>query len=258
MERWLAERLKGPGGRAGEQTSELIHKVLEFREKVARDVMVPRTRVVAVEVGTPIPEILRLLSEEGHSRLPVYKESLDHVLGTLHTRDIVPLLAHPELIVLRDLIRPAHFTPWSKPVDQLLRELQKKRLHMAMVVDEYGGVMGVCTLEDLLEEIVGEIHDEYEEDERKAEIEPLGDGAFSVRGATPVSEFNRTAGAELPEDREFATVAGFLNSLAGAIPNAGDRFFFRGWMFTVTERGPRRVIRVKATRTKRPPGGGNA
>jgi CBS domain containing-hemolysin-like protein len=250
MERWLQERARAPGERAADSTSELIHRVFQFREKVARDVMVPRTKVVAVDVATPTPEIIRLLSEEGHSRMPVYRESLDHIVGTLHARDLVPMLSHPELIVLRDLIRPAHFVPWSKPVDQLLREMQRKKLHMAVVVDEYGGVMGVCTLEDVLEEIVGEIRDEFEPDEGR-NIEVHADGSMLVRGATGVAEFNKAAGTAIPEDQGYETVAGFLNSLAGAIPNAGDRFSWRGWTFTVSERNPRRVTRVRAARARR-------
>jgi CBS domain containing-hemolysin-like protein len=250
MERALAEYSRAHG--QGASTSELIHAVFEFREKVARDVMVPRTEVLAVDIATPVPEILRLLAEEGHSRLPVYRDHLDQIVGVLHARDLVPLLAHPELILLGDLLRPAHFVPWSKPVEQLLRELQRKKLHMALVVDEYGGVMGLCTLEDVLEQIVGEIHDEFDAEEGRS-VEPHADGSFSVAGATPIGEFNRAAAADLPEDSGVETVAGFLNAVAGAIPAKGDRFFWRGWVFTVSEASPRQVTRVRAARAARPP-----
>jgi len=253
MERALAEYAASVGTPSDRSTSELIQAVLEFREKVARDVMVPRTEVVAIDVETPVKEILRLLAEEGHSRLPVYRESLDQVVGTLHARDLVPLLEHPELIVLRDLVRPPHFVPWSKPIDQLLREMQRRHIHMAVVVDEYGGVMGICTLEDVLEEIVGEIGDEFEADEARG-VEAHGDGTFTVKADTPVSEFNRVAGAGLPEVGDYETVGGFLNTLAGAIPSSGDRFFYRGWLFTISEATPRRVLRVRAARVKRQPG----
>jgi putative hemolysin len=254
MERALAEYAASVGTPSDRSTSELIQAVLEFRDKVARDVMVPRTEVVAVDIETPVKDILRLLAEEGHSRLPVYRESLDHVVGTLHARDLVPLLEHPELIVLRDLVRPPHFVPWSKPIDQLLREMQRRHIHMAVVVDEYGGVMGICTLEDVLEEIVGEIGDEFEAGERRG-VEAHGDGTFTVKADTPVAEFNRVAGAGLPEVGEYETLGGFLNTLAGAIPASGDRFFFRGWLFTVSEATPRRVLRVRAARVKRQAGG---
>jgi putative hemolysin len=211
---------------------------------------VPRTEVVAIDIDTPVPEVLRLLAEEGHSRLPVYRASLDHVVGTLHARDLVPLLEHPGLIVLRDLLRPPHFVPWSKPVDQILREMQRRHIHMAVVVDEYGGVMGICTLEDVLEEIVGRLGDEFEAAEGKG-VEVHADGTYTVRAETPVAEFNRLAGSDLAIDGQYETVGGFLNALAGAIPVAGDRFFHRGWLFTVSEASPRRVLQVRAARVKR-------
>jgi CBS domain containing-hemolysin-like protein len=250
MERALAEYARGQGGGSEATTSELIHRVFEFREKVARDVMVPRTDVVAIDIDTPVPDIIRMLAEEGHSRMPVYRGSLDHIAGVLHARDLVPMLTHPELIVLRDILRPAHFVPWSKPIEQLLREMQRRRLHMAFVVDEYGGVKGICTLEDVLEQIVGEIGDEFEEDEARA-IEAHADGTFTVQGATGIAEFNESAAADVPEDGGFETMAGFLNHLAGAIPTKGDRFFWRGWAFTVADADARKVTKIRATRMKR-------
>ena len=246
MERALAEYARAHG--QGASTSELIHAVFEFREKVARDVMVPRAAVQAMELDTPVAEIIRRIAEEGHSRLPVFQGHLDQIVGVLHARDLVPMLAHPDLIVLRDLLRPAHFVPWSKPVEQLLREMQRKRLHMALVVDEFGGVMGLCTIEDVLEEIVGAIHDEFEEVEEGRAVEPHADGSYTVLGTTSIAEFNLATGAGVPEDGDVETLAGFLNSLAGAIPATGDRFFWHGWIFTVAEADPRRVTRVRAVR----------
>jgi CBS domain containing-hemolysin-like protein len=250
MERALAEyaRREG-GGAADEATSELIHNVFEFRDKVARDVMVPRTDVVAVEVETAVAEIIRLLAEEGHSRMPVYRENLDRIEGVLHARDLVPLLAHPELIVLHDVLRPAHFVPWSKPIDQLLRDMQRNHLHMAFVVDEHGGIMGLCTIEDVLEEIVGEIRDEFDEVGRPVESHP--DGTFTVQGEARVAEFNLAAAADLPEDEGYETMSGFLNAVAGAIPSKGDRYHWRNWVFTIAEADPRRVTKVRAARVKR-------
>jgi CBS domain containing-hemolysin-like protein len=249
MERALAEAAKS-SGRGAEATTELIHNVLEFREKVARDVMVPRTDAVGVEIDTPVPEIIRILAEEGHSRMPVYRESLDQVVGVLHARDLVPLLAHPELIVLRDLIRPAHFVPWSKPVDQLLRLMQRRHIHMLFVVDEYGGVMGITTLEDVLAEIVGEMPGDFERDDGSA-VEAHADGSFTVQGWTPIAEFNEAARAELPTGLGAETVAGFLNALHGAIPPKGERLLWRGWAFTVAEADARHVTRVRVARVKR-------
>jgi len=250
MERRLAEYASAQG--RGPATSELIHNVFELTEKVARDVMVPRTEMLAVDLSTPLPEILRLLAEQGHSRVPVYQGQLDQVVGILHARDLVPLLEHPELIILRDVLRPAHFVPWSKPLERLLRELQRKKLHMALVVDEFGGVMGLCTLEDVLEQIVGEINDEFDADEQQPLV-AQPDGSFSVEGSTLIGDFNRATGADLPEGDGVETVGGFLNGVAGAIPARGDRFFWRGWVFTVSDADPRRVTRVRAAPAARPP-----
>lgn len=249
MERALAEAAKG-SGRGAEATTELIRNVLEFREKVARDIMVPRTDAVAIEIDTSVPEVIRVLAEEGHSRMPVYRESLDQVVGVLHARDLVPLLAHPELIVLRDLVRPAHFVPWSKPVDQLLRLMQRRHVHMLFVVDEYGGVMGLCTLEDVLAEIVGEMPGDFERDDGRA-VEPHPDGSFTVQGWTPIADFNAVASADLRTDLGAETVAGFLNALHGAIPAKGDRLLARGWAFTVVDGDARHVTKVRVARVKR-------
>jgi putative hemolysin len=246
MERALDEYARAQGG----GTSELIHRVFEFREKVARDVMVPRTEVIGVEIDAPAQEIIRVLAEEGHSRMPVFRGDLDHIVGVLHARDLVPLLVNPELIVLRDVLRPAHFVPWSKPIEQLLREMQRRKLHMAFVVDEFGGVMGLCTIEDVLEQIVGEIQDEFEEDEGKL-VEAHADGTFTAQGAAPIGELNRVTGAGVAEDQGYETVGGFVTALAGAIPARGDRYFWKDWVFTVAEADPRRVARVRAARVKR-------
>ncbi|MFT3912547.1 MAG: hemolysin family protein [Anaeromyxobacteraceae bacterium] len=249
MERALAEWAKTQGA-SGQATTELIHNVFEFREKIARDVMVPRTDVVAVEIDTRPDEILRLLSEEGHSRMPVYRESLDQVLGVLHARDLVPMLQHPELIVLRDLLRPPYFVPWSKPVDALLREMQRRKLHMAFVVDEHGGIMGICTLEDVLEQIVGALGDEFTEEDARP-VEAHADGTFSVQGQASIREFNEAAKADLPEDEGIETVGGFVNQVAGVIPVKGERIHWHGWAFTVVDADPRKVTRLRAARVKR-------
>jgi len=252
MERKLSEYARAKGNPA-DRTSELIHKVFAFRDKVARDVMVPRTDLMAVDIDTPVEEIIRLLAEQGHSRIPVFKENLDQIVGILHARDLVPLLKHPDLIVLRDLLRPAVFVPWSKPVQALLLDMQRKHVHMMVVVDEYGGVMGAATLEDVLEEIVGDIQDEWDVDEGTS-VELLADGTFAVPGETPVIDFNRATGAGVPEDAAYETVAGFLNTLAGAIPAAGDRLHWHGWTFTVSESDRRRATRVRVARPKAPGG----
>lgn len=247
IERLLAEEA---GKRVDQKAPALIHSIFELSEKAARDVMVPRTEIVAIDISTPPSDVIRLLSEEGHSRIPVYRDDADHIVGVLHTRDLVPLLDNPQLIVLQDLLRPATFVPWSKKIGELLREMQKKRIHMAMVVDEYGGFMGLVTLEDILREIVGEIGDEYGREETK-DVEALPDGSFVVAGHITLSEFNQSFAVEVPEG-EYETLAGFLYSLAGTIPEVGDRFFFAGLQFTVSDRTPKQIRRIRVVRVKKP------
>ena len=228
---------------------ELIRSVFELSDKRCRDVMVPRTEVIAVEVSTPPTEILRILAEESHSRIPVYRDDIDHIVGVLHARDLIPLLQHPELIVLQDLVRPAVFVPWIKPVGDLLREMQKRRIHMAMVTDEYGGFMGVVTLEDILREIVGDIADEFEQTESLIDKQP--DGSYLVDAMLEVEEFAEAFGLPLPEG-EYETLGGYLSSLAGSIPEVGDRFTYDGWQFTIASKQGPRLGRVRMTRLKAP------
>ncbi|MHB1846598.1 MAG: hemolysin family protein, partial [Deltaproteobacteria bacterium] len=235
-------------GRLGRTDPELLRSVLEFSEKTAREVMVPRTNVVGIELAAPPEEIVRLLAERGHSRLPVYRETIDDIVGILHTRDLVSLLQNPKLIVVQDLMRPAYFVPWAKRIGALLRELQGRRIHMAVVVDEYGGVMGVVTLEDILEELVGEIRDELGPEGGK-DIEPHADGSALVRAAISVDDFAEAFGVTLPLG-EYETLGGWLNSQSGTIPEQGDRFFAEGLQVIVVDRTPRRVRRVKVVRTK--------
>lgn len=229
---------------------ELIRSIFEMSDKRCRDVMVPRTEVVMVNLTTPPSQVLRLLAEENHSRIPVYRDDPDHIVGVLHARDLIPLLQHPELIVLSDIVRPPHYVPWMKSIGDLLREMQKERIHMAMVVDEYGGFMGVVTLEDILREIVGDIGDEFEEDERQ--LEKQADGSFLVDAGLDPEEFSEAFGFPLPEG-DFETLGGFLSSLHGSIPEVGDRFVVDGWQFTVAEKEGPRLERVRMAKLKSPP-----
>ncbi len=224
--------------------AELVHSLFEFPNRIAREVMVPRTEVAALPLRIEPAVLVRLVAEEGHSRFPVFDLEIDRIVGVLHTRDIVPLLAHPELIKVPDLIRPAVFVPWAMKIGRLLEQMQRDRIHMAMVTDEHGGFMGIVTLEDILEELVGEIHDEKDDAEGQA-IELDADGARTVKAAISVEAFNELFDAALPEDHDFGTLAGFLNHLAGEIPDVGATLLSHGLSFTVKERGPTRVLRVR-------------
>ncbi len=233
---------------------QLIRSIFELNEKSCRDVMVPRTEVVGLSSDAPMEEILQLIAEENHSRIPVYKDDVDHIVGILHVRDLVPMLQNPELIVMADLLRPAVYVPWVKPIGDLLRDMQRQRIHMAVVVDEYGGFSGIVTLEDILREIVGDIRDEFDEEVRS--FEKQADDSFLVDAMLPVEEFARAFDFKFPEG-EFETLAGFLSHRAGAIPEVGDRTQENGWTFIVhSKEGPKleriRVLKPKIVPARRP------
>jgi putative hemolysin len=234
---------------------QLIRSIFELNEKSCRDVMVPRTEVVSLSTDAPNDEILRLIAEENHSRIPVYKDDVDHIVGILHVRDLVPMLQNPELIVLADLLRPAVFVPWVKPIGDLLRDMQRQRIHMAVVVDEYGGFSGIVTLEDILREIVGDIRDEFDEEVRA--FEKQADDTFLVDAMLPIEDFQRAFEFKFPEG-EFETLAGFLSHRAGAIPEVGDKLTESGWTFIVhSKEGPKvervRVVKPKPVAAPQPP-----
>lgn len=236
---------------------QLIRSIFELSDKTCRDVMVPRTEVVAIDLSTPMDALLQLIAEENHSRIPVFQDDIDRIIGILHVRDIVPMVQNPELIILRDLLRPVVYVPWVKPIGDLLREMQRERIHMAVVVDEYGGFSGIVTLEDILREIVGDIRDEFEEDVRA--YEKQADGSFLVDAGLPVEDFARAFDFKFPDEGEFETLGGFLSHLAGAIPDVNDKFLQGGWTFFVhSKEGPRldkvRVLKPKpATAGERKP-----
>jgi CBS domain containing-hemolysin-like protein len=236
-------------GRIGRADPELLRSLLDFSDKTAREVMIPRTQVVGLELNAPIDEVVRVISEDGHTRVPVYRDTLDDIVGILHARDLVPLLANPSLIRTQDLIRLAFFVPWSRRIGSVLREMQRRHSHIAAVVDEYGGVMGIVTLEDILAEIVGELGSETGGDEGPP-VERLVDGSALVRATISRDEFAEAFGVPLPGDAA-ETLAGWLNQRAGAIPELGDRFVVEGGLvLQVTERSPTQVRRVRVSSRK--------
>ncbi len=238
---------------------QLIRRIFALSKKTCDDLMVPRTEIVAIDISTPIAEILELIAEENHSRIPVYRDEVDRIVGILHVRDLVPMLQHPELIVLQDVVRPAEFVPWMKRIGDLLRDMQRHRIHLAIVVDEYGGLVGIITLEDILQEIVGPIHDEFEEFEKPVERQP--DDSFLVDATIPVADFSTAFDFRFPAG-DFETLGGFLSHLAGSIPETLDRFIHNGWVFVVQAKvGPRleriRVFKPKVVLERRPASGGS-
>ena len=222
---------------------ELIDKIFEFTDTRAKEVMVPRTDVVAIDINTPQVKLVKVVTEEGFSRLPVYSETIDNIVGIIYAKDLITLLEHRDLIVLQDIIRPAYFVPDTKNISQLLREFQQKKIHLAIVIDEFGGTEGIITMEDILEEIVGEIHDEY--DEVLKEVETSADGSFLVSARLLVKDFNEKFGCDIPEDSDYETVGGFLHKLTGRIPDSNETIRHKDLTFTVVTKSERRVRQLK-------------
>jgi putative hemolysin len=222
---------------------ELIDRIFEFTDTRAKEVMIPRTDVVAIDIKTPHEKIIKIVTEEGYSRIPVYVDTIDHVVGIIYTKDLITLLENRDLIVLQDIIRPAYFVPDSKKISQLMREFQQKKIHLAIVVDEFGGTQGIITMEDILEEIVGEIHDEY--DEVLKEVETSADGAFLVNARLPITQFNARFGCDIPEDFDYETVGGFLYKLTGRIPDLNETIQHKNLTFTVVTKSERRMRQIK-------------
>lgn len=205
------------------QFAEMMRRILALDQTTAEEVMVPRTEIKAIEVSTPVEEAVEFAARDGHSRYPVYRGSLDQVIGILHTKDLV---VHAQKcapnVSLASLLRPVTFVPTTKPISALLREFQQERTHMAVVVDEYGGVAGLVTLEDVLEEIVGEIEDEYDRRRQRILIRRLSPTEALVDGDAEVKRVNRALGLSLPEE-EAVTIAGLLLETLGDIPEPGTK-----------------------------------
>ncbi len=225
---------------------EIINRVLEFTETTAKEIMIPRPDVVALEVNSEREEIIKVVSEEGFSRIPVYNETIDTIVGIVFAKDLISMIEYEETIVLEDIIRPANFVPETNKISRLLREFQQQKIHLAIVIDEFGGTEGIITLEDIIEEIVGEIHDEY--DEVKLSYTKNTDGTWIIDGSMNISDFNKTFSAQLPEDVDYETVNGFLHKLTGRIPEPKEEIQLGNISFTIMRKSERRIEKIKVKR----------
>jgi CBS domain containing-hemolysin-like protein len=224
---------------------ELIENIFEFTETTAREIMVPRTDIVAIDSQLTPEQILEKVAHEGFTRLPVYKDSVDNIIGVIYSKDVLSIIEHRDLIILQDIIRPAFMVPETKPISELLREFQRKRIHLAVVVDEFGGTEGLITLEDILEEIVGDIRDEYDEEARLYDVLP--EGVVDVDGKMNISDLNEHVDFVIPESDDYDTVGGFVTTLMGRIPAAGETCSFHHILIEVLGVDERRVTRVRFT-----------
>ena len=239
-----------------EDEKEMIHGVIELAETKVHQVMVPRIGIQAVEVNDPIDEVLEMIVRAGHSRVPVYEENLDNIIGILYAKDLLPYLmpgaAPASEIDIRALARPATYVPETKPVDELLHEMRANKRHIAIVVDEYGGTAGLITMEDVVEEIVGEIQDEYDSEESLVEpLEEEGMVAFRLDGRVSMDDLRDLFELPDPEEEdedEYDTVGGFIVHRVGRIPLPGTVVPFRDVTLRVELAEPRRIAKVIATR----------
>jgi CBS domain containing-hemolysin-like protein len=238
---------------------ELLSSVLEFADRVVREIMVPRTRMVAIDQDAPSDEILRTVTENPYSRMPVYRGSMDEVLGILLVRELIPeLTGGSRALPLEKHLRPPLFVPEQMKISRLLREMQRRKIHMAVVVDEFGGTAGIVTLEDVIEEIVGEIQDEA--DTEAAQIRPIAEAAWLADGSISLRELEEYLNAltppgedwrvEFPDGGDYETLAGFVTATAGRVPPTGARVVWDGLTFTVRAGDDRRVTKIEIARRR--------
>jgi CBS domain containing-hemolysin-like protein len=224
---------------------ELIHSIFEFGDTVVREVMVPRPDMVAVDADATVDEAIRIAISAGKSRLPAFHETTDDIVGLVFLKDLVTRSGSGEgNEPVRQMLRPAHFVPESKRVAELLRQMQTEKFHMAIVIDEHGGTAGVVTMEDLLEEIVGEITDEYDIEEDQ--VERLADGVLRVPGRMPIDELDELLGEELPSG-EWDTVGGLVFDALGHVPVEGECARVNGYEFCAERMEGRRIVSVRIT-----------
>lgn len=227
------------------EAAEIVTRALALPELTVAEVMVPRQAVVAISQHSSMDEIRRVLLEQTHSRLPVYDGSIDNVVGYLSVKDVIAVAWEQQLLILRDIIRPAFFVPEMKKAVDLLKELRSRRLPFAIVVDEHGGMSGIVTMEDLLEELVGEIFHEHEVGQLES-IRPSGDDSVLVDGSAAIRDVNRSLELELPDDGDYTTLAGLVLQLSGRMPRVGDKLSLpSGLTLEVADASPRRVRSVR-------------
>ena len=222
----------------------LIHRVFEFSDTVVREAMVPRTEMAAIPSTCDLERIAKSFDQYGYSRLPVYRETLDDVIGFIHSKDVMPYLLYPQDFTLEAVLQPPLYVVDTARLEHVLRQMQKAKMHFGFVVDEHGGLEGIITLEDLLEEIVGDISDEHDE-EVNEQITQVGDRNYIIAGGLAVRDLNRRLKLSVPESEAYTTIGGFLMTEVGHIPKQGEVVTYDGLVFHIDRVEKRRVMRVK-------------
>ncbi len=227
---------------------QLIEKIFDFNDKLAKEIMVHRGDMIVLNINDSRDKIYEVVTEEGYSRIPVYKDTVDNIIGIIYTKDLISASEHRELITLHDIIRPAYFVSETKNIGILLRDFQKSKVHMGIVVNEYGGVEGLVTMEDIIEEITGEILDEY--DTESPDIIKAKDQEYLVNPFIPVDEFNEKFKASIPQDKGYNTLGGFLYYVTGHIPALYERIDYSGFTFIISSKQRNTIKQVKVIKSK--------
>ncbi|AKQ46374.1 hemolysins-related protein containing CBS domains [Rufibacter radiotolerans] len=235
-------------GEIGGSQQELIENVFEFNERMVKQIMVPRTKLIALDLNATEEEIFKVVFNEGYTRMPIYRDTIDNIVGILYVKDLLVVLRAGEQVSLERLMRPAYFVPETKKISRLLKDFQRNRNHIAVVSDEFGGTSGIVTIEDIIEELVGEIQDEY--DEEVPLIEKVGAFEFKVSTAASIQDANDDLPYPLPEGEDYETVGGYINMIYGRIPEIGDTAVHGVYEFKILEKTDRNVESVLLTVTE--------
>jgi putative hemolysin len=230
-------------GAIDETEQEIIENILEFNDLKSNEVMIPRTEMIAVDLTEEKEVILKEIIKTGHSLVPAYEETTDNIIGVIHTKDLMRRYIEKKNISIKNLVRPAYFIPETKPISEVLKEMQRRGERLAIVTDEYGGTEGLITLEDILEEIVGEIKDKTKIEE--SEFSRFPDGTFCILGSMDIDDFNETFNYAIPESEEYNTIAGFVAEKTGMIMSQGDSFEFEGLHFELIKKMRQKMVQFK-------------
>ncbi len=230
-------------GAIDESEQEIIENILEFNDLKADEVMVPRTEMIAIDLRDDIDLNFKEIMDTGHSLVPAYEETPDNIIGVIHTKDLMRRQIEKKQISLKKIIRPAYFIPETKPISEVLKEMQRRGERLAIVTDEYGGTEGLITLEDILEEIVGEIKDKTKDEVN--EFSKFPDGTFCILGSMDIDDFNETFNRQLPDSEEYNTIAGFIAEKTGKIMNQGESFEFEGLHFELIKKIRQKMVQFK-------------
>ena len=222
---------------------ELIKNVFDFNERIVKNIMVPRTKISAIEMNCSGRDVIDRITNEGYSRIPIYDDNIDQIIGIVHTKDILPILANGKELVLRNIIRKPYFIPETKKINDLMAEFQQRRIQIAIVLDEFGGTAGMVTLEDIVEELVGEIQDEY--DEETPIVEKISDTEYMVDASANVHDVNEFLPRELPESNDYDTISGLVSDLFDKIPDVGEHTEFHGYNFIIMKKTQQNIEFVK-------------